>query len=175
MKCYREINPLSWTMDANKNFNSCCGGWGREEERKHSLFSIAGIPCVWLLLLHATALQRVFSSTHSLKNETRLSLLVFPRTKAAGSFYRKQLGLTSLALRIWNPRGLQFLTCCSHYRYWIGALSSSLRTCQNLAKLSWWWWAPALPNALGKCRVFLLYQSMSFNLKAYILQVHSGP
>lgn len=99
----------------------------------------------------------------------------FPHTKAAGSSYRKQLGLTNLALRIWNPRGLQILTCFSHHCYWIGALSSSLRTCQNLANLSWWLWAPALPDALGKRRIFLFYQSMSFNSKAYILQVPSGP
>lgn len=135
-KCCREINPLSWTMDTNKNFNSCCGGWERGRRKEtlalhyswYSSYLTAASPCY--------SFTEGFLIHPFFEGWMRLGWVFwyFPHTNAAGSFYRKQLGLTSLALRIWNPQGLQILTCCSHHRYWIEALLSSLRTCQNLAK-----------------------------------------
>lgn len=148
-------------MDTNKNFNPCCGGWERGRRKETLALQYSWYSSYLAVASPCYSFTEGFLIHPFFEGWMRLGWVFwyFPHTKAAGSFYRKQLGLTSLALRIWNPR-------YSHYCYWIEVLLSSLRTCQNLAKLSWWLWAPALPDALGKCGVFLLYQSKSFNSKS---------
>lgn len=160
-------NSLSWTMNTNKNFNSCFGGGGRRKETFALQYS-------WYSSYLTDASPR-YSFTEGFllhpffEGRMRLGWVFwyFPNTKAAGSPYRKQLGLTSLALRIWNPRADFNVLFPSSILDWSAFIFS-----KNMPEFG-----KAQLVIVGSCftRSVEFYQSMSFNSIAYILQVPSGP